>query len=71
MKRDAKKALLQMSVADLQKKIHEMTLELIRSRQERLLQDRSTVNVRAPYHTRKQIALMKAELSRRELEVTA
>lgn len=67
MKKTDRQALLALSQEEMNKKLRELQVELIRARQERLLQDRTKVDIKKAYKARKQIKLIKAELRRREL----
>lgn len=67
MKREDRQALLSLTKEDLNKKLRELEVELIRARQERLLQDRTQVDIKRAYKVRKQIKMIKAELRRRDL----
>ena len=67
MKRDDRQALLAWS-RGLNKKLRELEIELIRARQERLLQDRTQVDMKHAYKVRKQMKMIKAELRRRDLK---
>lgn len=68
MKRTDKQALLAESTQVLQQKAVELQAELVRARQERFMQDKTTVDTKHAYKTRKQIKMIRAELTRRELE---
>ncbi|MCD8484428.1 hypothetical protein LRY65_01020 [Candidatus Woesebacteria bacterium] len=68
MKRDQKQELLALSTEELQKRLRELQGTLIRARQERRLQDRTEVDVRAAYKTQQTIKMIKAEMSSREKE---
>jgi hypothetical protein len=67
MKRNDRQALLAQNQEELTKKLRELEVELIQARQERLLQDRSQVDIKRAYKVRKQIKMIKAELRRRDL----
>jgi hypothetical protein len=67
MKRDDRQALLSLSREDLLKKLRELAIQLIRARQEKLLQDRSQVDIKRAYKIRKQIKMIKAQLRSQEL----
>ena len=67
MKRDDRQALLSLGLEDLNQKLRELEVELIKARQERLLQDRSQVDIKRAYKVRKQMKMIKAELRRRDL----
>jgi hypothetical protein len=66
MKREDRQALLTLGQEAMETKLHDLQSELIRARQERLLQDRSQVDIKHAYKVRKQIKMIKAELRRRE-----
>lgn len=67
MKKDERQKLLGLSVAELRTKISELAREMLVARQEKRLQDKSQVDVKKPYKLRKQIKMIKAELTAREL----
>lgn len=67
MKRDEKQALLAKSNDELRTQLRELEAKLVRTRQERRLQDKAEVDVKSAYKTRKTIKMIKAELRRREL----
>lgn len=68
MKRDDKVKLLALSLEELKKKTAELELEMLRARQERQLQDKKVVDVKASAKFAAQIKMIKAEIRRRELE---
>ena len=70
MKSNDRKQLLGSAVEDLQKKLQELQVQLVKASQERYLQDRTQLDVKQAYKLRKQIKLIKTELRRRELETT-
>jgi len=70
MKRDQKQELLQLTVAELKVKLQQLQADLIRNRQERRLQDRAEIDVKAAYKTQQVIKMIKTELRRREIEAT-
>lgn len=70
MKRDQKQELLTLTVAELKVKLQQLQADLIRNRQERRLQDRAEIDVKAAYKTQQVIKMIKTELRRREIEAT-
>lgn len=68
MKRDDKQKLMALSTEEMKKKVDEMQKEILQARQERLLQDKKTVDVKRASKLRKQIAMLKTQMRRRELE---
>ncbi len=66
MKREDRQALLALGQPELRTKLFDLQSELIRARQERLLQDRTQVDIKHAYKVRKQIKMIKAELRRRD-----
>ena len=51
MKKNDRQALLALSQDEMNKKLRELQVELIRARQERLLQDRTKVDIKKAYKT--------------------
>ncbi len=68
MKRDKKQELLALATGELQQRLNTLQATLVRARQERRLQDRKEVDVKSAYKTQQEIKMIKAELSRREIE---
>lgn len=68
MKRTDIQELLSKSTPELQEKVAELQAELVKARQERFMQDKTDVDVKRAYKVRKQIKMVKAELTRREIE---
>lgn len=68
MKRDKKQELLALATGEMQQRLNELQATLVRARQERRLQDRKEVDVRAAYKTQQEIKMIKTELRRREIE---
>lgn len=68
MKRDDKQKLMALSTEEMKKKVGEMQKEILQARQERLLQDKKTVDVKRASKLRKQIAMLKTQMRHRELE---
>lgn len=67
MKKDERQKLLSLSGEELRAKITELSKGMLVARQEKRLQDRTQVDLKTSYKLRKQIKMIKAELTARIL----
>lgn len=68
MKRDDKQKLFALTAEEMKKKVGELQGEILQARQERMLQDKKVVDIKRASKLRTQVAMLKAEMRRRELE---
>ncbi len=67
MKKDERQKLLSLSSEELRQKIGELTKGILVARQEKRLQDKTQIDLRTAYKLRKQVKMIKAELTARLL----
>ncbi len=68
MKRDDRQKTLALSVGELNAKLKEVNKEIVLARQEKRLQDKTQVDLKRAYKLRKEAKMIKAELTRREIQ---
>jgi hypothetical protein len=69
MKRNDKSSLLAAATAELNQKLHELDVELIKAMQERNQPNKAGANVKKASHIRRTMKMIKSELTRRESQL--